>query len=81
MEDIGFLHILLPYLLKPGPQVDKFWITTFPKKLNEQLACNPGTDDQRVIGWGICINEELNWCRVPLPLVVILIVIGIGVVI
>ncbi|KAJ0132376.1 Esterase [Fusarium oxysporum f. sp. albedinis] len=50
MEDIEFLHIFLPYLLTPGLYVDKFWITTFPKKLNEQLVCNPGTDGQRVTG-------------------------------
>jgi hypothetical protein len=80
MEDVEFLHIPLPHLLKPGPHVDKFWITTFPKKLNEQLVRNPGTDGQRVIGWDIRINEELNWRCVLLLLIVVLFVTGIGVV-
>lgn len=80
MEDVEFLHIPLPHLLKPGPHVDKFWITTFPKKLNEQLVRNPGTDGQKVIGWGIRINEELNWRCVLLLLIVVLFVTGIGVV-
>ncbi|ENH75855.1 Nephrocystin-3 [Fusarium oxysporum f. sp. cubense race 1] len=79
-EDIDVLHIPLPHLLEPGPHVDRFWITTFPKKLTEQLSRNPGAGGQRVIGWGIRINEELNWRCILLLLIIILVVTGISVI-
>ena len=60
MEDVELADIPLPHLLKPGPHTDRFWITTFPKKLNTPLVRPSGPDGQRVIGWGVRINEGLN---------------------
>jgi hypothetical protein len=80
MEDVDFLEIPLSHLLKPGDHLDKFWITTFPKKISEPLVRRCGVDGQRVIGWGIRINEELNWRYVLLLTFGILVVTGISVV-
>ena len=38
--------------------MDNYWITTFPKKLKGRLEYVSG---QRPIGWGIIINEGVNW--------------------
>jgi hypothetical protein len=80
MDDVELVDIPLPHLLKPGPHTDRFWIMTFPKKLREQLARRPGADGQQVIGWGIRINEDLNWGYILLLILTILIVIGFSVV-
>ena len=54
IHQIPFIH----ELLKPGPHLGDYWLTMFPKKLREPLVW---ADGQQVIGWGIQINEGLNW--------------------
>ncbi|KAJ4182612.1 hypothetical protein NW759_017118 [Fusarium solani] len=81
MEDVELADIPLPHLLKRGPHTDKFWITMFPKKLREQLVRRPGDDGQRVIGWGIRVNESLNWAVILLSILIILIGISVGVIV
>lgn len=81
MDDVELAEIPLSHLLKPGPHTDRFWITTFPKKLREQLVRRPGADGQRVIGWGIRINEGLNWSYILLLTLILLIVIGLIVIV
>jgi hypothetical protein len=79
MEDVELYDIPLPHLLKQGPHTDKFWITTFPKRLREPLV--RGDDGQRVIGWGIRINESLNWAVILLSILLILLAIGVVVIV
>ncbi|KAH9240853.1 hypothetical protein K456DRAFT_1744663 [Colletotrichum gloeosporioides 23] len=62
MDQIDFT-IPLWHLTQPGPHSDKFWITTFPKKLRLPLRRYPG-EETPVIGWGIRVNESLNWSHV-----------------
>ncbi len=81
MDDVEIADIPLKHLLKPGPHTDKFWITTFPKKLNGQLVRPAGQDGQRVIGWGIRVNEDLNWPYILLLIWAALITSGVIVVI
>ncbi|KAH8731586.1 hypothetical protein GQ44DRAFT_333772 [Phaeosphaeriaceae sp. PMI808] len=45
-------------LFKPGPHLDGYWTESFPKKLKDQLNYISG---QRPVGWGIIINEGINW--------------------
>ena len=80
MDDVEIIDIPLSHLLKPGPHTDRFWVTIFPKKLREPLARRPGPDGQRVIGWGIRINEELNWGYILLLILIILVAISFSVV-
>lgn len=79
MEDVELADIPLPHLLKTGPHTDTFWMETFPKKLREQLVRQPGADGQRVIGWGVRINEGLNWAFILISLLITIIMIGISV--
>ncbi|KAL0929897.1 uncharacterized protein CTRU02_215106 [Colletotrichum truncatum] len=59
--DVAIDSIPLWHLTQPGLQhSDNYWITTFPKKLQGQLHRQPGTRE-KVIGWGIRINEHFNW--------------------
>jgi hypothetical protein len=81
MEDVELADIPLRHLLKPGPHTDQFWKTTVPKKLHQPLIRQPGTGGQRSIGWGIRINEGLNWVVISSSILVILVVIGVGVII
>lgn len=76
MEDVEIADIPLPHLLKPGPHTDKFWMATFPKKLQEQLTRQPGVGGQRVVGWGIRINETLNGTFILLSILVMLVAVG-----
>lgn len=46
-------------LFKPGPHLDSYWMDTFPKKLKGQLKYISG--QRPIIGWGIIINEGINW--------------------
>lgn len=80
MEDVEFADIPLQHLLKPGPHTDRFWITTFPKKLRDPLVRLPANSGHRVIGWGIRINESLNWVVILLLILIILVAIGVGVI-
>ncbi|KAL3292135.1 hypothetical protein RB213_007986, partial [Colletotrichum asianum] len=61
MDDAEMSSIPLRHLTEPGAHSDKFWITTFPKKLKSQLYRYPGSNDRPVIGWGVRVNEALNW--------------------
>lgn len=78
MMDVELADIPLAHLLKPGPHLDTFWVSTFPKKLSEELRRPAGTE-QSVVGWGIRINERLNWTVVMLGILTILLLISIGV--
>jgi hypothetical protein len=80
MEDVEFLDIPLSHLLKPGPHLDIFWMMTIPKKLGQPLTRRPGVGGQRVIGWGIRINECLNWVLILCAMLVLLVVIGVSVI-
>ncbi|KAF4910277.1 hypothetical protein CGCVW01_v011717 [Colletotrichum viniferum] len=60
MNDEVEFRIPLEHLILPGPHSDKFWITTVPTKLKPQLHRYPG-EDMPVIGWGVKVNEGLNW--------------------
>ncbi|KAK7915253.1 hypothetical protein PG985_012956 [Apiospora marii] len=80
MEDVELAEIPLSHLLKPDPHMDRFWITTFPKKMGEELPRRPGDHGQRVIGWGVRVNEALDWRYIILLVLVIPSLIGIIVV-
>jgi hypothetical protein len=58
IEDPLLQNQFIHELLKPGPHLDNYWISTFPKKLKGRLEYVSG---QRPIGWGIIINEGINW--------------------
>ncbi|KAK1491024.1 hypothetical protein CCUS01_14272 [Colletotrichum cuscutae] len=59
--DVAVDSIPLWHLTLPGRRhSDNYWITTFPKKLRSPLHRLPGTRE-RVIGWGIRVNERFNW--------------------
>jgi hypothetical protein len=77
MEEVELLDISLSHLLKPGTYTDIFWIITIPKKLGQPLTRQSGTGRQRVIGWGICINECLNWVVILCSMLVLLVIIGV----
>lgn len=79
--DVEVANIPLPHLLRPGPHLDDFWLKTFPKKLRERLIRQSGNHGQRVVGWGIHINEEINMLYVLWLLVMLLVVVGISVLI
>jgi hypothetical protein len=81
MEDVELADIPLSHLLKPGPHTDIFWMMTIPKKLGQPLIRQSGTGGQRVIGWGIRINECLNWAVILSSMLVVLVVIGVAVII
>jgi len=63
-------------LLRPGPHLDSYWTDSFPKKLKEELNYISG---QRSIGWGIIINEGINWPVLLSGVLFILILTAIGV--
>jgi uncharacterized membrane protein len=80
MEDVELFHIPLRHLLKPGPHTDRFWMTMIPKKLRDPLVRVPG-NNQHVIGWGIRMNEKLNWVFILPSILVILLAVSVGVII
>lgn len=80
MDDVEIADIPLQHLLKPGPHTDRFWITTIPKKLRDPLVRLPGNHSPPVIGWGVRINESLNWVIILLFILVVLFLIGVGVI-
>ncbi|KAL2859366.1 hypothetical protein BJX68DRAFT_261805 [Aspergillus pseudodeflectus] len=71
----------LEHLLKPGPHTDDFWLNRFPKKTCSPLERERGAAGQRVIGWGIRINEGLNLTMISLLVLVTLLGVGATVVI
>ncbi|RDW79078.1 uncharacterized protein DSM5745_05930 [Aspergillus mulundensis] len=80
MEDVELSHIPLQHLLKPGPHTDTFWMTMIPKKLRDPLVRSPGTN-RHVRGWGVRINEGLNWVFVLPFMLVMLLAVGVSVII
>lgn len=50
---------MLHSLLKPGPHLDDFWLSRFPKKLREGLSYRSGLADGNT-GWGIHIVHGPN---------------------
>ena len=77
IEDPLLTNQFIHELMKPGEHLDSFWLETFPKKLNGRLEYISG---QRAVGWGIYINEKLNWPIFLSSVLVVLIIIGIGVI-
>jgi len=75
MPDSQVVNIRLSDLLKPGSHHHRFWVTTIPKKIRYPLIREPGFDGQ-VMGWGIRINECLNWAFILFLLLVLLLVVG-----
>lgn len=80
MDDVEFADIPLAHLLQPGPHLDTFWKSVFPKKLCEELQ-RPAMSGGRVVGWGVRINESLNWSIVLLGIFLLLLFIGVIVVV
>jgi hypothetical protein len=78
IEDPLLQNQFIHELLKPGPHLDNYWITTFPKKLKGRLEYISG---QRPVGWGIIINEGINWFVLLFGVLVILLATGFVVVI
>jgi hypothetical protein len=79
MDDVELAYIPLKHLLKPGPHSDNFWITRFPKKIRDPLSRLPGSGGTTVIGWGIRVNECLNWAVIFLLIFIILLAVGLSV--
>ena len=78
VEDPLLQNQFIHELLKPGPHLDNYWVDTFPKKLKGKLEYISG---QRPVGWGIIINEGINWVVFILGAFSILLLSGVGVVI
>ena len=79
MTDVE-IDIPLDHLLRPGSHTDNFWITTFPKKVKDPLIRVAGSKGQ-VVGWGIRVNESLNWLVILPSILFILMFIGASVVV
>ena len=62
-------------LLIPGPHLDRYWIRTFPKKLNERLKYT--SDQPPCFGWGVHIIESPNWYAIASLMFVLVILSGI----
>lgn len=77
IEDPLLHNQFIHELLKPGPHLDSYWVDTFPKKLKGKLQYISG---QRPVGWGIIINEGINWLVLLFGVFGILLFSGIGVV-
>lgn len=71
MEDVESADISLSRLLKPGPHTNDVWKRTFTKKLWEQLFWQPSVGNQLIIGWGILINERLNWIFILFTIIIL----------
>ncbi|KAF4847349.1 hypothetical protein CGCSCA4_v005615 [Colletotrichum siamense] len=74
MDEIE-LRIPLEHLILPGAHSDNFWINTVPKKLKSELRRYPG-ESVPVIGWGIKVNEGLNWSHLLRLILVVIFLIG-----
>jgi hypothetical protein len=79
MEDVEFANVPLWHLLKPGPHTDQFWLETMPKKIGQPLGRQAGAHGQQVVGWGLRINEGLNWAVLSAITLLGLVLIGISV--
>lgn len=80
-DDVRFRDIPLPHLLKPGPHTDEFWKTMFPKKIRDPLIRQSGHNGQHVIGWGIRINESLDWTALLFSILLGLVTISVVVIV
>ena len=75
MPDSQAVTVPLSHLLKPAQHHNRFWVTTIPKKIGYPVIREPGFDGQ-VIGWGIRINEGLNWILIMFLIFVLLLAVG-----
>ncbi|TQW02783.1 hypothetical protein IF2G_09665 [Cordyceps javanica] len=71
VDDVEIDSIPLAHLLKSSYHQDTFWKETFLQKLSAELCRPAGTKDS-VIGWGVRINESLNWSIVLLGIIWVL---------
>lgn len=74
---VEIVNVQLAHLLKPSAQHrGRFWLSTVPKKLHEKQGCPAGTR-QPVLGWGLLINQRLNWAAVLFLLALVLAVVSV----
>ncbi|KAK2061000.1 hypothetical protein LY76DRAFT_682354 [Colletotrichum caudatum] len=76
MADVALASIPLWHLTRPGRHSDKYWITTFPKKLRHPLRREAGVYGRPVVGWGIRVNERFNWRQFLFLILAVIVVIG-----
>jgi hypothetical protein len=50
IDDVELASIPLEHLLKPGPHTDNFWLTKFPKTVQDPLFRLPRSGGLQVIG-------------------------------
>lgn len=81
MDDVEISAIPLNHLIKAGGHSSSFWMNRFPKKLREPVAWPREQSAPGVIGWGMRINETLNWAVIIPFTLVILLAIGVSVII
>ncbi|GJD05372.1 hypothetical protein CH63R_03358 [Colletotrichum higginsianum IMI 349063] len=77
MFDVELASIPLWHLTRPGQHSDKYWITTFPKKLRYPLHREAGVYVKPTIGWGIRVNEALNLHHFLFLILVVIVFIGV----
>ncbi|KAK6209932.1 hypothetical protein QIS74_11516 [Colletotrichum tabaci] len=77
MFDVELASIPLWHLTRPGQHSDKYWITTFPKKLRYPLHREPGVYVKPTIGWGIRINEAFNLHHFLFLILLVIVIIGV----
>ncbi|KAK2002290.1 hypothetical protein LX36DRAFT_730613 [Colletotrichum falcatum] len=76
MVDVALASIPLWHLTRPGRHSDRYWITTFPKKLRLPLRREAGVYGKPVIGWGIRVNERFNWSQFLFLVLAVIVIIG-----
>ncbi|KAK1984156.1 hypothetical protein LZ30DRAFT_652214 [Colletotrichum cereale] len=76
MVDVALASIPLWHLTRPGRHSDKYWTTTFPKKLRYPLRREAGVYGKPVIGWGIRVNECFNWNQFLFLILTVVVIIG-----
>lgn len=77
---VDIVNIPLFDLLGPGEHFDQFWLSMLPKKLDEELRRPAGTE-RPIIGWGIRVNETLNWAVFLLALFFVLLMVSVVVIV
>ncbi|KAK1589783.1 uncharacterized protein LY79DRAFT_234649 [Colletotrichum navitas] len=76
MANVALASIPLWHLTRPGRHSDKYWITTFPKKLRYPLRREAEVYGKPVIGWGIRVNECFNWGQFLFLILTVIVIIG-----
>ncbi|KAK1970766.1 hypothetical protein LY78DRAFT_209724 [Colletotrichum sublineola] len=76
MVDVALASIPMWHLTRPGRHSDKYWITTFPKKLRCHLRREAGVYGKPAIGWGIRVNERFNWGQFLFLILAVIVMIG-----